>query len=458
LLWVGLVNDVTRVRAFLLLRYTLIIATAYMLLVESGFAVLSIGAPLLIVVALASNVAIAQLPERMVGSMRFTAGVILCDTIWITAALLDTGRFGADFFFLYFFVLLLAAIGESLVLIVIGACATCAAYLVGQATGGEAWEVLTSTSLIRVPFLFSAAIFYGYMVERTRREERRADEAEALAAQLRRMLAEFRLLYERAQQADRIKTELLATVSHELRTPLTSLLGYVELLLDESYGGVSGDQRQALERVHSASKILQQAISRMLDASRIEFGGEQLLCEEFDLDRIFDDLRGELLGTPTVALRWPNVADVPPLRTDADKVRTVLRNLVENALKYTPEGLVAVEARWDRPLDEIEIRVADTGVGIPASEIDRIFEAFRQGTNRQSLAKSGVGLGLYIVQRLVDRLGGEVDVDSQLGGGSTFTVRFPRLLHRGHAVAAMEPRPAAAQLRVTEPVPPPPSR
>jgi signal transduction histidine kinase len=430
------VNQLPRIRAFLLLRYTLIVATAYLLLAEEGFTLRSTLAMLLVAAALASNVAISHLPERMTESMRFASGVILYDTIWITLALLSSGRFSSDFFFLYFFVLLLAAIGESLGLIVLGGCVTCAAYLAGSSAMGVSWASLTSPSLIRLPFLFSAAIFYGYMVERTRREGRRADEAEALAAQLDRTLSEFRILYARAQEADRIKTEMLATVSHELRTPLTSLLGYVELLLDGSYGGITDEQRQVLDRVCSSSRILKHAISRMLDASRIEFGYERLSCEEFDLNEIFDDLRAEFDGAATVTLRWPAASGIPPLRTDAEKLRAIVRNLVENAVKYTPHGLVTVEAAWDERRDEVDVRVTDTGIGIPAAEIDGIFEPFRQGSNRYPFTKAGVGLGLYIVQRLVQRLGGEVLAESALARGSTFTARIPRLLHRGDAVAA----------------------
>jgi signal transduction histidine kinase len=447
------VNQLPRTRAFLLLRYTLIIATAYLLLAEDHFSLRSTLAMFLVAVALASNVFIGRLPDSLMQSMRFTSGVILYDTLWITLALLSSGRFSSEFFFLYFFVLLLAAIGESLRLIVLGACVTCAAYLVGSSAMGVSWASLTSPSLIRIPFLFSAAIFYGYMVERTRREGRRADEAEALAEQLRRTLAEFRILYARAQEADRIKTEMLATVSHELRTPLTSSIGYVELLLDGSYGAIGDDQRQALARVLSASKILQHAISRMLDASRIEFGYEKLICEEFDLNDVFDELRSEFVPPPTLTIRWPQAAGVPPLRTDADKLRAIVRNLVENAVKYTPQGTVTVEASWEERRDEVEIRVTDTGIGIPPAEIENIFEAFRQGSNRNLFGKAGVGLGLYIVQRLVQRLGGEIAVVSRLEEGSVFTARVPRLLHGGDAVAAAEGSSGRGTWEPAEPAP-----
>ena len=429
----------SKLQAFLLLRYTLIIATAYLLVVEQQFAILSPLAGLLIALALASNIAVGHLPHRVTDSMRFATAVLVYDTAWVTAALMSSGRFNADFFMLYFSLLLLAAIGENLRLIAIGACVVCAAYLFGHSTTGAAGETWASPSLIRIPFLFTTAVFYGYLVERTRHESQRADSAEALAAQLSRTLAEFKIVYAKAQEAERIKTEFLATVSHEIRTRLTWLSGYVNRRIEHKSGPVNADQRGALARVRAASRILQQAITRMLDASRIDVGHERLRCDEFDLNGVFDALREELVAGPAVVVEWPRATDLAPLRTDQEKVRTVVRNLVENACKYTERGLIRVGARWDRQRDEIEVRVTDSGIGIAPTELRAIFEAFRQGGNRGELTKNGVGLGLYIVQRLVARLGGEIAVESQLGMGSTFTVRLPRLLHRGDAVAAGEP-------------------
>ena len=425
-----------KLRAFLLLRYTLIIATAYLLLAEQQFAALSPLGALLIALALASNVALAQLPRRVTDSMRFAVALIVFDTAWVTGALLISGRFSTDFYLLYLLVLLLAAIGEDLRLIAVASCVVCAAYLFGHSATGSAWEAWTSPSLIRIPFLFTTAVFYGYLIQRTRQESQRALSAETLAAQLARTVTEFKLLYAKAQEAERIKTEFLATVSHELRTPLTSLMGYVDLLIDDSYGPVSPDQRGALGRVRNSSRILQQAIARMLDASRIDFGHERLSCDEFDLNELLDDVCRELPGAEGVALQRQFDPDIAPLHSDEEKVRTIVRNLVENACRYTERGFVRIESHWNRERDDIEITVADSGIGVAPTEINAIFEAFRQGSNRRHAVQNGVGLGLYIVQRLVGRLDGDVSVESQLDMGSTFRVRLPRLLHRGDAVVA----------------------
>jgi hypothetical protein len=131
----------SRLRAFLLLRYTLIAATAYLILVEDGFAVPPVWVCAAIAMALVSNVLASQLPEKILDSRYFATGMILADTTWITAALVSSGRFDVDFFFLYFFVLLLAAMGESLGLIAVAAVAVCLAYVYVLSSSGQAWPM-----------------------------------------------------------------------------------------------------------------------------------------------------------------------------------------------------------------------------------------------------------------------------------------------------------------------------
>jgi signal transduction histidine kinase len=203
-------------RAFLLLRYTLIVATAYLLLVEQEFALPPVSGILLIVAALASNVVFAQLGPQVMNSLAFGVGIIVGDTLWITGLLLQSRRFEPDFFYLYFFVLLLAAIGENLRLIAIGAVAVCVAYLYGLSATGGSWSLWSSPSLIRIPFLFTAAAFYGYLVERTRSERGRADEGET-----ERRRAEDALRIKTVQlQEEAEVSAALARVGHELISSL----------------------------------------------------------------------------------------------------------------------------------------------------------------------------------------------------------------------------------------------
>ncbi|MFQ5847933.1 MAG: PAS domain S-box protein, partial [Candidatus Methylomirabilales bacterium] len=192
-----------RSRAIVLLRYTLIIAVAYLLLAEHGFLNLPTSLILLIAAALASNVVITRLPARITDSTAFTASMILADTLWITAALLYSGHFRANFFYVYFFVLLLAAIGENLTLIAVGAVVASGAYVYILSKTTTTLPVWNSPSLIRIPFLFAAAAFYGYLVDRVRREQQRAHAEADTVARLEHEIAERK----RAEQDSRVAKE-----------------------------------------------------------------------------------------------------------------------------------------------------------------------------------------------------------------------------------------------------------
>ena len=229
----GVVERLSRIQALVLLRYTLIIAMAYLVLVEHGFSSTPRGLLLLIVAALASNVLVARLPVRITESIAFYAGVILGDTLWITAALIYSGLFGAEFFYLYFFVILLAGIGESLELILVGATAVCMAYVfVISATGGSA-SLWSSRLLIRIPFLLTAAAFYGYIVDGVRRERQRAREEAETVAHLEEVQHE---VSEHAQQLERANEDLAREISERERAEqaLKAAKDYAESLIGSS--------------------------------------------------------------------------------------------------------------------------------------------------------------------------------------------------------------------------------
>jgi signal transduction histidine kinase len=397
-------------RAFLLLRYTLIVATAYLLLVEENFTIPPLLSILLVVLALASNVVIASLPLRYTNSPYFGPAIIVSDTLWITIALLVSGRFTAEFFFLYFFILLLAAIGENLWLIAVAAVAVCCAYLYVLAAMGGVWSLWNSPSLIRIPFLFTAAAFYGYLVDRTRVERHRA------------------------QEADRIKSEFLGTISHELRTPLTVILGYVDLLLEDEFGPVPAEQRGVLGKVQAAGENLHRYLTRLLDVSRLvnrlQSGHEAVACSDFALASVFSELRYDFPDAERGRVEWPATEDLPRLYTDREKLVTIMRNLVENAVKYGNGAPVAIEARAELAVDAIILTVRDGGIGITADDLPHVFDPFRRTARAVATNAQGVGLGLYIVKQFAELLQGTIEVESAPGAGSTFIVRMPRQLQR----------------------------
>ncbi len=232
------------------------------------------------------------------------------------------------------------------------------------------------------------------------------------------------------EQASAAKSQFLANVSHEFRTPLNAILGYSTMLLGGFYGPLSLDQQKTVARIDANSRHLATLINDVLDIERIEAGKMPMEMSAFGLDEVLRELMEELEG---VIAQSPVGVDVTlpddlsvRVRSDRQKVKQILVNLLSNALKFTKQGRVEIVARTDPEHGRFSVTVRDTGVGIAASDFTRIFEPFQQAAHRaSSRALGGTGLGLAICRRLAQMLGGEIHVDSQVGVGSTFTVDLP---------------------------------
>jgi signal transduction histidine kinase len=228
------------------------------------------------------------------------------------------------------------------------------------------------------------------------------------------------------RRADTLKTEFLSTMSHELRTPLNVIIGYADLLRDEAFGPVISDQLDVLRRLRDNAHSLLELINATLEVNRIEAGRSGLHLREVDLRALLAELQDEtelLPRQPGVALRWEVPRGTDLVRTDPVKLKIIVRNLIGNALKFTRRGEVTVAVLFDPRARLLELQVRDTGVGIPSEDLPRIFDMFHQVPSDAST--NGVGLGLYIVRRFVELLGGRVGASSRPGEGSIFRVSLP---------------------------------
>ena len=241
-------------------------------------------------------------------------------------------------------------------------------------------------------------------------------------------------LFERIQEqtnqlrnANKIKDEFLGVVSHELKTPLNVILGYTNMLIERMLGEISPIQERALHTVSRQSKELHNLINSLLQVSSIEAEMLQVEPREVNFWEFLCELRASYEGTITkdVKLKWEFSADLPTAKTDGGKLKHILTNLINNAIKFTDQGSVVVSARYLTGKRLMEFRVVDTGIGIPKNQFSVIFEKFRQLDSSDTRAYGGVGLGLYIVKKYTGLLGGTIQVESSQGQGSTFTLRIP---------------------------------
>lgn len=246
-------------------------------------------------------------------------------------------------------------------------------------------------------------------------------------AQLASLAIENARLFEKLESANQLKAVFLATMSHELRTPLNVIIGYTELLLDEVFGRLTPEQTASLDRVNTSARELLELISATLDISRLETGRAALNLQEIAPAALLREIETETASArdkPGVAWVWDVPADLPTVYSDAVKLKVLLKNLVNNAYKFTDGGSVTMSAAARQ--NWLELRVADTGIGMTPAVQAVIFEPFRQGDSSTTRRHGGVGLGLYIVSRLLDMLGGRIEVESAPGAGSTFRVWIPR--------------------------------
>ncbi len=256
-----------------------------------------------------------------------------------------------------------------------------------------------------------------------------AERTRRLNTDLQNLAAELERANRETREVSRVKSEFLANMSHELRTPLNAVIGFSEMLYDGKAGPVSAKQQEFLDDILVGARHLLQLINDVLDLSKVEAGKMEFRPEPVDLTSVLEEVTGllrSLAAQKQITLEVDIAPELTGIVTDASRLKQVLYNYLSNALKFTPEeGRVSVrvtpEAAW-----QFRIAVEDTGLGIRAEDMSRLFVEFQQLDAANGNSYGGTGLGLALTKRIVEAQGGTVGVRSVLGQGSTFTAVLPR--------------------------------
>jgi signal transduction histidine kinase/ABC-type amino acid transport substrate-binding protein len=264
-------------------------------------------------------------------------------------------------------------------------------------------------------------------IENARLYEQVIRHTEELEKRVTERTAELAVAMEKAQAADRIKSAFLATMSHELRTPLNSIIGFTGIMLQGLTGPLNEEQLKQMTMVQGSARHLLALINDVLDISKIEAGQFELAITSFDLRSSIEGmvkLVSPLAEKKGIDLRLEIADETQSATTDQRRLEQVILNLLNNALKFTEKGQVRISCRSEN--DHYLLAVTDTGIGMRPEELPDLFQPFHQIDTGLSRKHEGSGLGLSICKKLVEMMGGTIQVESQWGQGSTLAVRFPR--------------------------------
>lgn len=274
--------------------------------------------------------------------------------------------------------------------------------------------------------VFTAII--GFLLLRSIRKERKQRaEIERLAQKLERANKRLRIL-------DQMKSEFVSIASHQLRSPLTSIRGYASMLLEGSYGKLPQKAADAIARISESSKFMATSVEDYLSVSRIQAGNMKYELSDFNLreeaERIADDVRSEATHKGLLLLFRSDLKGKGIVHADKGKTRQILHNLINNAIKYTPNGKITVYVHDTQTRKkEIHVDIIDTGIGMAPETIDEMFDKFERAHNANEVNVTGTGLGLYVARKMAVEMGGNVTAASEgEGEGSSFTLSLPMVM------------------------------
>jgi len=252
--------------------------------------------------------------------------------------------------------------------------------------------------------------------------------SQKLEKEIEKATKELREAYEELKKLDKAKSEFISIASHQLRTPLTAVKGYLSMILEGSYGKIPEKTQRPMENVYQSNERLIKLVNDILNVTRIETGGLEMKFEKSSLEEVINTVVEELKGTADqkgIFLKFEKPKEpLPKILIDKDKIRQVILNVIDNAIRYTNKGGVTIKCKMQNAKCKIE--VSDTGEGMTKEELSKLFESFSRGVAGTRLYTEGVGLGLYIARKLIEMHDGKIWAESQgPGKGSVFYIELP---------------------------------
>jgi len=388
----------------IILQWVIAIATSFLILFPKGEVSLDPAVYALVVLFLFSSLVLNRLPESVFYHRYFDFGLLVWDTILLSAAIYVNRHISWELFLLYFFVLFLAAMGESMLKIVLGSVVINVVYVGLLVQQGKDITQLGSDVLIRIVFLFGVSILYGYLAENANRERRRAETAE---------------------EREHLKRGLVSALAHDIKNPLGIIMGYAELKLDEAEGREDGGEVSVWNRVEDSGRRIVNLVTGFLEASKAESGKLKIGDEPVQINRLLREASQQQEGEihkKGLTLELDLEERLPDVRGDESQLDRVFWNLIGNAFKFTRTGGKVKISSWSDNR-HICVAVQDTGVGISKEDLPLLFAEFRRIKTSEKI--EGTGLGLFIVKTIIEAHKGTVWADSPDGQGAIFTVRIP---------------------------------
>jgi len=391
-------------KTLLNLQWLVVLATSYLLLFKKGEIVQDPWAFALIAALTISVVVLYRLPHPAFEHRRFASALAIVDTVLISAAIWTNREGPWDLFLVFYFCLFISASGESLIKIVVGCLLVAVLSISINPFSDKSFLQIDPDLLFRIPFLFGVSILYGYLAEQTRKERTRA---------------------EKAEDTERIKRQLVSALAHDIKNPLGVIMGYAEALHESLEGPGAKDKLDMLGRIQDNGQRIVKLVTGFLEASKAEAGIINLEPKPVDLNLLLREAGQQqmaLLRQKEISLQVDLKAGLPEILGDDLQLDRAFWNLVGNAIKFTPKQGVVKLRSWVEN-GKICASVSDTGMGISKDELPMLFTEFRR--LKGSANVEGTGLGLFIVKTIVEAHGGTVEAQSDVGKGTTFTVRLP---------------------------------